>query len=549
LKYIEMLNENIHINQIGYRTKDKKVAIINGRDSEFSIIDEESGTEVLSGRTEGGAYDEASGDTVYYADFSSIQGPGTYYLRIRDFGRSYSFKVGDNIYGDIKRSLLKAFYYQRCGIELEEKHAGLWRHAACHLNNGHVYGHKGKMLDGTGGWHDAGDYGKYTVPGAYAAAYLLLAYEFFPDAFKEEINIPESGNGIPDILNESRFELDWLLKMQDESTGGVYHKLTSLVFPDDLIRDRGITMPEGDTLDLYFFPVSSAATADFAAVMALASRIYSKFDGEFSAKCLQAAEKAWRWLSGNKEPVKFSNPPGVTTGRYGDDNDSDERYWAAAELYRTTGKKEYHEYFIASFEREHIDIGFMWRHVGGMGKIAYLFTDIDKVNKTIYEEIKSEFTDMADTLADMSIKDGYRLSLPPEAYIWGSNIIVSNVAFYLIIAGMINLDDRYVQAIQDHLHYLLGRNALNQCYITGAGSKPIRNPHHRPSEGDGIEEPVPGLVSGGPNVSLQDEYARSRVKGNPPARCFVDHALSFATNEITIYWNAPAVFVAGYFDS
>jgi endoglucanase len=374
MKNSEVVNENIHVNQIGYRPHDKKEVIINGKDGEFSVIDEESGEIVFSGKAVGGASDEASGDTVYYGDFTSVIEPGTYYILMPDFGRSYSFKVDNHVYKEAKNSLLKALYFQRCGIALEEKHAGQWNHAACHLQKGKVYGNDSITLDGSGGWHDAGDYGKYSVAGVYAVAYLLFAYQFFPDAFKEELNIPESGNGIPDILNEARFQLDWLLKMQDKNSGGVYHKLTSKRFPDELKVDEKIIMPEDDTLDLYFFPISSSATGDFAAVMALASRIYRRFDEKFSGKCLQAAEKAWEWLSNNLELVGFSNPPGVITGRYGDDNDKDERYWAAAELYSTTGKQAYHEYFIAAFKNDDVEEGLMWRHVGGFGNIAYLFT-------------------------------------------------------------------------------------------------------------------------------------------------------------------------------
>jgi endoglucanase len=156
---------------------------------------------------------------------------------------------------------------------------------------------------------------------------------------------------------------------------------------------------------------------------------------------------------------------------------------------------------------------------------------------------------MADILAGSSKEDGYRISLPTDAYIWGSNLLVMNVAFYLIVANMIKQDKNYVQVAQDHLHYLLGRNALSQCYVTGVGSKPIKHPHHRPSAANKALDPVPGLVSGGANSVMEDEYARSRMQGNPPARCFIDNALSFSTNEITIYWNTSAVFAAGYFDN
>ena len=155
---------------------------------------------------------------------------------------------------------------------------------------------------------------------------------------------------------------------------------------------------------------------------------------------------------------------------------------------------------------------------------------------------------MADSLYSESMKNGYLISLPSDAYIWGSNSILMNAAVYLIIAGILTGEDRYIQVSQYHLHNLFGQNALNQCYVTGIGSKPVRNPHHRPSFADDIEQPVPGLVSAGPNQTLQDKNARLLLQGKPPARCFIDDASSFSTNENSIYWNTQAVFVSGYFD-
>jgi len=521
MKIIEVTNENIHINQIGYRPKDRKIAVINGKGGVFNLVDEKD-IIIFSGEATGGEFDELSGDSVFYGDFTSVEVPGTYYISMQEYGRSFYFEIKEKVYKDIKNAMLKGMYYQRCGMELEEKYAGPWKHCACHITDGKVYENQEKVLNGDGGWHDAGDYGKYTVPGAYAVAYLLLAFDFFPKAFKEEINIPESGNGIPDILNESRFELEWLFRMQEQETGGVYSKLTSKIFPDNLAKDSKGVMPEDDLLELYFFPVSSTATADFAAVMALAARVYIDFDKEFSNKCLQVAEKAWEWLTNNKELICHRNPKGVVTGEYWDDSDRDDRYWAAAELYRTTLKREYHEYLIDSYKTDNIKEGMWWRQVGGLGNIAYLFTQKDKVNEFIYKEMKNSLLNTANHLVGMSRKDGYKLSLDKSSYIWGSNLLVMNTAFYLIIANRIKTDELYIEATQAQMDYLLGCNAMNQCYVTGFGSKPIKSPHHRPSVADGVDEPVPGLVSGGPNTGLQDEYSKLHLTGNPPARCFID---------------------------
>jgi endoglucanase len=536
------INGKIHVNQVGYRTSDRKVAVINGSGGIFEVADARSGKMVFRSKTSGPIEDAMSGDTVYHADFSSVSEPGEYFVSVPGFGKSYNFSIGNHIYRDIKNAFIKGFYFQRCGVRLEEKHAGPWKHAACHLQEGIVYS-SDKRLDGAGGWHDAGDYGKYPSPAATTLGHLLLAYELFSDAFQEQIHIPESGNGVPDLLNECRFELEWLFKMQDSETGGVYHKLTTWSFPDMEL------MPEDDRGELVFSPVSPTATASVAAIMAVASRVYGSYDVTFADQCLKAAEKAWGWLVKNPEIPGFKNPPGIVTGEYGDDNDRDERFWAAAELYRTTGGKEYHNAFTKAYREGGFDMtGFGWTDTGGFGAAAYLFCDRKDTDTSIRQNLKNDFVQKAEALLATAKADGYSLSLKEDGYIWGSSMVLMNNAIQLILAHLITTRDEFVQSALEHFHCLLGCNPMDQCYVTGFGSKPILYPHHRPSVGDGVKEPVPGLVSGGPDKDLQDDFAKSCLQGMPPARCFVDDAASYSTNEITIYWNSPAVFVAGYFD-
>jgi len=535
-------NDLIHVNQIGYRPLDRKIFIAKGKGGPFRVIDAESGCTVYEGHASKTVPDSSSGDEVCRGDFSSVVNPGIYCIEMSEIGKSCHFCIKENVYTDVKKALLKCFYYQRCGVALDEEYAGTWKHDICHAKDGIVYGHEDKRMDGTGGWHDAGDYGRYVVPAAKALADLMLAFDFFPDAFSEKLNIPESGIYLPDILNECRYELEWLFKMQDRENGGVYHKLTTKNF-------CGMVMPEKDTENLYFLPVSSTATGAFAAIMAMAARVYKPFDEEFSSRCLAAALKSWEWLLKNPDIISFHNPPDVKTGEYGDENDRDERYWAAAELFRTTGDERYHEYFMRICKKENFgryELG--WADVGGYGTIAYLFTDAKKANATLRQELLDGFFDKAENLLNLSNKDGYGISLTHDQYIWGSNMVLLNNAMHLIIAHMLNPNNKYILAAQDHLHYIFGRNALNQCYVTGFGSKPVTAPHHRPSEADGIEQPVPGMLAGGPNSYLQDKYALEYLQGQPPARCFIDAVGSYSTNEIAIYWNSPAVFVTGYFD-
>ena len=524
--------ENIHINQLGYREDDKKTFIINDECLSFKVIEKITGQIAFEGKTSYGVKDKATEEIVAYGDFTKLNTSGEYYIITTKGNHSYNFNINNNVYSEVKEGLLKALYYQRCGEELSEKKAGLWCHPICHRSEGLLYENLSSKIDVSGGWHDAGDYGRYVVAGAKAVADLLLTYDFFPGAFKAE-------EDSADILEEAKYELDWLLKMQDISTGGVYHKVTTQFFP-------GMIMPEDDVEPLIIYPISSTATGDFAAIMALASRIYNDIDPEFSKSCLQASENAWKWLVNNSEPVLFKNPPNMNSGEYGDDIDLDERYWAAAELYRTTGNVEYHEYFRNAFKNLLDTNSLGWADVGGYGSIAYLFTENSKVDLEIYKLIKARFIEQAEVFVKISEESGYKVTLLPNQYIWGSNMNILNNAMHLVIANIINPNQSYIEVVFSQWNYMFGLNSLNQSFLTGFGSNPIMHPHHRPSEGDKIIAPVPGMISGGPCSSLLDDAAVADCKGLSPAKCFTDNVESYSTNEITIYWNSPGIFVAGF---
>ncbi|GGJ00382.1 endoglucanase [Alicyclobacillus cellulosilyticus] len=550
-------SSRIHVNQIGYLPGQRKVAAVVGpvNTRTFCVTESETGRVVFQGELTGPIADATSGDEVWHADLTALSQPGAYRLTVDGVGTSPVIRVGADVLTDITKAVFKAFYFQRCGMALDSSHAGPWHHAACHTADARLPNPDGGWLDARrphrGGWHDAGDYGKYTAPGAKAVADLLLAYAFAPALGQVSWNIPESGQGLPDVLAECRYELLWLLQMQDPATGGVHHKVTTKRFP-------GLTvMPEDDTDEWYFSPISATATASFAAVLALASRFYRPYDPAFSRRCLQAAEHAWAWLAAHPEVPGFRNPPDVFTGEYGDPNDADERFWAAVELYRTTGRAEYQDAAIALCNgRVFNPYGLGWADVGGYGAIACLFAaglEDDEAGGTrltpapahewpFADELRAGFLALADHLAGRTTESGYLHSLREEDFIWGSNMEAANRAMHLFLAHRLTGDERYAQAARHHLDYLLGLNPLGQCYVTGFGSRPVQHPHHRPSVADGVEAPVPGLLAGGPNRGLQDEAARQHLAGRPPAKCYLDHAGSYATNEIAIYWNSPLAF-------
>ncbi|NIK66918.1 glycoside hydrolase family 9 protein [Paenibacillus sp. BK720] len=530
----------IAVNQLGFRRTDRKTAVIEGDGGTFRLINQTTGEVVLEGETGTAAEDGSSGMKVCRADFSSVQQAGTYRLETEEGQVSDWFVIGDEVYGSAFQALLKAFYYFRCGSELDESYAGVWKHDACHLSPAIVYGDETRQVDAWGGWHDAGDYGKYVGPGAKAVADLLLAYECYPDAFARALPLPETDGVMPDVLHECRYELEWMQRMQDEESGGVFHKLTTLRFP------AADTMPEDDTDELYVSPVSATATGCFAAIMAMASRVYGGFDSVFASGCKTAAERAWEWLERHPEVPGFRNPPEIVTGEYGDRLDDDERYWAAAELYRATGEERYHDAFLLLAEREFDKYELGWADMGGYGTISYLLSERTR-DQALAERLRAGLSERAERLADVSRKDGYGVSLQAEQYRWGSNMLVLNHAMLLLMADRVAGTAAYADLALDHVHYLFGMNVMGISYVTGFGSRPVKHPHHRPSEGDGVEEPVPGLVSGGPNQGLQDDYAREHLAGRAPAASFADAMESYSTNEVTIYWNSPAVFVLSHF--
>ncbi|QUL57275.1 glycoside hydrolase family 9 protein [Paenibacillus tritici] len=532
----------ITVNQAGYPSRGEKLAKFTGETSRYQVIDAATGNVVYTGQTGTYVEDKSSGCRVHTGDFSALTSPGKYRIEGAAGERSAAFVIADKPYYELQQGLLKAFYYYRCGAQLDGEYAGAWGHKACHLAEGTVIGQPELKRDSSGGWHDAGDYGKYSGPGAKAVADLLLAWELYPAAFAGVHTLPESDGVMPDILLECRVELDWLFKMQETGSGGVYHKLTTQHFP-------GLdVMPEEDTAELYFSPVSATATGDFAGVMAMAARIYQPFDEAYAARCLEAARTAWSWLTAHPHVPGFTNPPGITTGEYGDEVDSDERFWAAAELFRTTGDESYH-----SAARELAKLSFPkyslgWGDMGGYGTLAYLLQGEAGTDPSLYAKLREGLLAEAARLLRQSREDGYRISLLEEDYIWGSNMLVMNNAMLLLMAEHVSGEPEYAACALDHLHYLLGRNVLGISYVSGFGEHAVRHPHHRPSVGDHVLDPVPGLVAGGPDRGLHDEYVREHLQGKPAAQCYADHEDSYSTNEVTIYWNSPAVFVTARFN-
>jgi endoglucanase len=530
----------IRVDQVGYPLTGPKVALVAAPEAHsFVVRRSEGGSVVLTGTLSRSVQDPDSGDTLQAADFTSLKDPGRYYLEIPSTGRSWDYVVKSHPYAEVLYLAARSYYGQRCGAAVTlGSSCPRCSHPACHLEGVfHTSSGKAGPAPSHGGWHDAGDYGRYVVNSGLSTGTLLWAWELFKGPLEAlRLDIPESGGATPDFLSEIRWNLEWMQTMQD-ADGGVWHKQTSETFAA-FVRPEEDRLPSAiiGTGDAPF--KSSCATGDFAAVLGIASRAFAPYDASFSASALEAARRAWRWLEVNPNVV-FRNPPHVETGEYGDPQCGDERLWAAAELYRTTHEEPYRRYvldhakdFEAPFERPP-----SWPKVAAMGLWSYALAGEDPVGR----QVRADTLRSANAIALRTLSSPYRTSLLASDYVWGSNGVAANYGMEMLVAHLFRPDRRYVDVALEDLHYLLGRNTFSESFVTRVGQNPCQHPHHRPSVSGG--ETWPGLLCGGPNAGRQDSVLKALPGGLPPARVYVDDSASYAGNEVAINWNAPLVFL------
>ncbi len=520
--------KSIRVDQVGYRPEDAKIAWLPGRSSSFILVDEASGKTVYRGTCGKPVREPNSGEDISLIDFGSWREEGLYHLAVPGTARSVPFRIGTDVYSGLFAAALKMLYYQRCGMELDPELAGDFSHGACHCGEAELFG-TDRTIIADGGWHDAGDYGKYVVPGAVTVGHLLLARDLWPDSFSAKA-------GLPDVLSEVRYELEWMLRMQD-SSGGVYHKLTSRNFPG---MD---TPPDFDFTSMVVSPVSYTATADFGAVMAMAARAWKGIDPVFADTCLSAARKAHDWVSSHPfEP--FTNPAGILTGEYGDADGRDETLWMSVELLRTTGEAVFAaEVRIGLADPSFRADSFGWADTGMFGVTGILLTDSELLDAPSKQIARSFLEHRVSQLSSTAKASADRTMMRSADFTWGSNMNLMDQSMILLTAQRIDPKLADAAPALENLHYLLGRNAPGKCFVTGFGTDPVMNPHHRPSLAASVFYPVPGMVSGGPNANLEDPVAKSELAGKAPAFCFLDDSGSYSTNEVAIYWNSPLVFV------
>ena len=512
--------KNIFINQIGYLPKDKKLAFLTqaaqNQNCTFELCEINSKKVVFTGKIlakndDGSKYvDSAVGEEIFTADFSEFSQEGKYFIKIGN-QESFPFEIKSQVYKNLYYSVLNYFNLSRCGQNF------------CHTADAEIYG-TNETKNVQGGWHDAGDYGRYIVPTAKTIMDLLMAYDSSKNFFTDF-----------DILKEIRFALEWMLKMQRED-GAVYHKVSCYHF-------CAFIKPEDEKDKLVISPISTAATADFAGSLAFASKYYQKEDKEFAKKLLDAALKAQEYLNHHDDEI-FINPPEITTGSYGDRNVSDERYFALCALWEVTENPDYLKKAL-EIRKNEIENNRFWHEGFGWGLMAGFGTEIlinnsQKIDdKEVVQTLKDAIIQSADKSLETANKSAFLYA--SKFYGWGSNGAVCDQAHVLMLAYKITGKIEYKTIAKAQLDHVLGCNPLNFCYVTGWGAKSPEHPHHRPS--GATKQVMPGMLVGGPCAGLNDEYARIYLANLPALKCYADAEPSYSTNEIAIYWNSALVYV------
>lgn len=582
VKWAENSAPQVRVNQVGYLVKGPKWATVRlGAGAGVKVHLTRGEDVVWSGTTTVKGYDRASGDEVHLVDFSAYQAPADELRLVVEGSESFPFVVRDDIYGQLTLDALKYFYHNRSGVPIVRPYVDKQEYSrpAGHLSDESVPClHESDCtysLDVSGGWYDAGDHGKYVVNGGISAWTLLALYERLLHLSgtagrwgDRTLNLPESGNGSPDLLDEARFEVEFLLKMQvpegNPLAGMAHHKVH-----DHAWTPLGIEPPERTDQRGLHAP-STAATLNLAAVAAQASRLFAKLDPKFSARCLSAARRAYD--AATKHPKRFASLLDKHGGGpYADTYVGDEFFWAEAELFVTTGEESFlnslrqSPHFRAfptrigrsygALDGDEVTTSMTWQSTAALGWISLAVVP-SALPKDERARLISGLTAAGDTYLSVIESEGYRQPLglgPSGKYPWGSNSFILNNMVVLSLAYDLSKERKYAEGVVQGMDYLLGRNPLLQSYVTGYGSVPLMHPHHRfwSHELDPrFPKPPPGAVSGGPNSSLQDPQARKSglSRSLPPQKCFVDHIEAWSVNEVTINWNAPLAWAALFLD-
>jgi endoglucanase len=536
--------QEIYVNQLGYYPWAKKYAVIENPISSSThaeVIDAITGKTILKINLPTPKFDRLSLAQTTTADFSTIKQPGTYNIRYHD-KLSYDFEIKADLYSNALELALRTFYLQSCGKTVLYK-PGEILHAPCHLKDGYIkrsdkINPAESKIDAVGGWHDAGDYGKY-VASTTTAIYLLLSlYEINPSI--SDIDMYDSNNKYPDILEETKYALDWMLKMQRED-GGVYRKCSGETWPSDT------TLSRDDTQRRYIYGVSTQDTGRFAAAMAKAAKVYWEYDKTLSNKYLNASKKAWAFMLNNPNFLDYERSDDSGSGGYPNPDydtekyaytDKDEIVWAAAELYITTKDSQYLDYVRNNINEIEYE-SFSWKNTAVAAVIDLATQDVCDIY--LKDKMKKQLTSYADEIVNKMETNPY--AVPIEEFRWASNVAILNEGITLAYAYKATKTDKYRDYALKTINYVFGVNPLNKSFITGLGDNPPLHIHHRYMMATG--KVLPGFMVGGPNNTANDNIATPGLG----IKSYIDNQKSYATNEYAIDYNASLVFMLGWAQS
>ncbi|MCG9627334.1 glycoside hydrolase family 9 protein [Vibrio mediterranei] len=481
-----------------------------------------------------------NGKPVYVTDFSVVTEPGWYFLKSED-KRSVPFEIKTHVYQGLQTALVHALFLQRSGEAVYSPVTGMARPPS-HIKDGEIFrgdefNPKGKVIDASGGWYDAGDFGKYIATATITVARMLEAYRQSPNQFA-------SPNGaMPSVLVEALYELNWMMKMQRKD-GAVYRKLSGATWPAKI-------PPWLDTQTRYIYGVSTPDTAKFAATLAFASRIYQPFDKALSKQMLATAELAWRYLDTQPEQyIDWQKEDDSGSGPYiynqfdkeiALETDVDDRIWAAAELYITTNKESYLSYVeshysqLVATERPMLDF-FEWKNPALMGVWHIMI----ETNTKLVESMKRDLDSVARDYAKSAQQSPFYVA--NRKFIWGSNKMVAEIGILLAWRDIISGKRDYQWLVQAQLDYLLGANGFNMSYVTHFGTHAVRHLHHLYRIGTGVS--LPGFLVGGPNIKGQAGIAPKDLG----MLSYVDDEKSYAVNEFAIDYNAALIGLLAVID-
>ncbi len=609
---------NIRLNQHGYFVYGPKKASWESTSTTpapWALYDDRD-IVVASGVTDPFLYDAASGDYVHTIDFSSYTRMGEHFKLEVNGEYSYYFGIWDHLYNKMKLDAL-SYFYQNRDEEITAEYVGYRER----LTRGAMLNEEGNPFDygllcysgpdklgetwtncvtGTTqlfppdytryalrGWYDAGDHGKYVVNGGISAWTLMNLYERnllssnSDYAYGDDtLNIPEKNNGTPDILDEVEVEVEFMENLQipaahgiDPSMWGMVHHMVHDTAWTDVPNRPDEVVTTADSYARAVYPPSTAATLNFAAVAAQFSRLIAPYNPIMAPRYLNSAEFAWD--AAVRNPAMYAADRFNGGGPYDDNNVSDEFYWAAAELYITSGKQEYLDYMTITATQHFLTVpvvlgaegsgAMTWKDTAALGTISLALAP-NGLTASQVNLARINLISAANTFIDNEAEQGYGTPYVAGSagYAWGSNSFVLNEMVIMGMAHHFSGNVEYLNGMVSGMDYLLGRNAMDKSYITVFGDNPVMNPHHRfwayqawPRDDDFRYPPAPpGAVSGGPNsnmVSLEDNKATQAMGlwakcNTTPQKCYADDIDAFSVNEVTINWNAPLAWVTAYLD-